>query len=137
MIINTPTIISADAVAAEGMEAKIGERKSEIMNIPAVTRDVRPVLPPAMMPDDDSTNVVTVEVPNIAPTVVPTASLMRALPQFGIFPSSLISPEASAHPTSVPTVLNISSNRKVNTTIVKSMIDSGDETISLNAKSKK
>ena len=69
---------------------------------------VSPVLPPSETPEALSTNVVTVDVPKIAPTVVPIASANRASLQFWIDPSSAIRPDLPAHPMSVPTVSNIS-----------------------------
>ena len=60
----------ADADAALGMVANTGSKKIARKNITAVTRAVRPVLPPAATPAPDSTKVVTVEVPRIAPVQV-------------------------------------------------------------------
>lgn len=136
-IMSTPTMMSAEAVAAEGMEAKSGERNSERMNNTAVTTAVRPVRPPAMMLAEDSTKEVMVEEPRIEPTVVPTASLSSAWLQFGMVPSSLMMPDDSAQPMSVPTVLNMSSNRKVITMTTKSMVAEVEAKISSNAKLKK
>ena len=72
--IRNPTTIRAGAVAKEGIARKIGEMNRESANKTAETREVRPVRPPSATPEALSTNVVTVEVPHIAPTVVPTAS---------------------------------------------------------------
>lgn len=83
----TPTRISAEAVAAPGMEAKSGVRNREMRNRIPVTIAVRPVLPPATTPAEDSTKVVTVDVPNTEPTVVPIASDNNASPQRGTEPS--------------------------------------------------
>lgn len=47
LIMNKPTTISAGAVAAEGISRKIGARSKEIKKKTAMTRAVRPVLPPA------------------------------------------------------------------------------------------
>ena len=79
-----PTIISTGAVPADGTEENSGARKSERINSTAVVKDVRPVLPPATTPAELSTKVVTVEVPNNAPTVVPIASANKACLQLGI-----------------------------------------------------
>ena len=88
--------------------------------IPAV-RAVRPVLPPASTPDADSTNVVTVDVPEQAPATVPIASERRASFMLGILPclSSMLALEAV--PTRVPIVSNISiiQNVMISVTAVK------------------
>ena len=137
MIIIIPTRISAGAVAALGMEAKSGFRKSASRNrIPVVTA-VRPVLPPTATPEALSTKVVTVEVPSIAPAVVPTASDSRACLQLGMVPSSRTRPELLAQPISVPMVSNISTNRKVNRTTRKSKTDFPLAKTSSKAKGKK
>ena len=51
---------------------------------PAVTSEENPVLPPAATPEEDSTNVVTVEVPKTAPVQVAIASASIALSMFTI-----------------------------------------------------
>ena len=56
------------------------------------TTAVKPVRPPAATPEEDSTNVVTVEVPRTAPAVVATASAINA----GLIPGSL--PSSSSIP---------------------------------------
>ena len=53
------------------------KRRKRANRIPEV-RAVRPVRPPSATPEALSTKVVTVEVPHMAPTVVPTASESRA-----------------------------------------------------------
>ena len=50
----------------------------EARNITAVTKLVIPVLPPAAIPALDSTTVVTVDVPTIAPAAVEIASDINA-----------------------------------------------------------
>lgn len=75
--IKNPTIISAGAVANEGIAVKIGASNIEIKNNAAVVIEVRPVLPPAATPADDSTNVVVVEVPSTAPAVVAIESCQQ------------------------------------------------------------
>ena len=47
------------------------------------TTEVRPVRPPSEMPVEDSTKVVTVEVPRQAPTQVAHASAISALSPLG------------------------------------------------------
>ena len=74
LIISTPTQIRAVAVALLGMSWAMGLRNiASTKHIP-VTKEVKPVLPPATTPEEDSTNVVTVEVPAIAPVQVAIAS---------------------------------------------------------------
>ena len=73
-----PTMISAGAVANEGTVRKIGEKNRESAKNAPVVSAVSPVRPPSAMPEVDSTNVVIVDVPRPAPTVVATASARRA-----------------------------------------------------------
>ncbi len=120
LIMKNPTRSNAGAVAALGIDKKRGERNRESKNIIAVTIAVTPVLPPSTTPVLDSTNVVTVDVPSIAPTVVPTASAKRACLQLGIVSVSFNQPAFVAQPIRVPTVSNISTNKKVNITMRKS-----------------
>ena len=72
-IIKTPTKISAGAVAAPGTMPTIDARNSS-----DVTREVSPVRPPSAIPVLDSTNVVAVDEPRHAPTVVASASAIIA-----------------------------------------------------------
>ncbi len=116
-IINIPTVISAGAVAAAGTSVNIGAMNSASKNITAVVNDVKPVLPPSATPADDSTNVVTVEVPSIDPTTVPIESAKKALLTLGSLPSLSSIFDFDATPASVPTVSNISTNKNVNTAI--------------------
>ena len=60
------------------MTAKIGWKIKANKKRRAVTIEVSPVLPPSATPDALSTNVVTVDVPSIAPAVVPIESAKRA-----------------------------------------------------------
>ena len=99
-----------------------GDRNNEIRKRKPDTIDVRPVLPPSAMPEEDSTNVVIVEVPNTAPTVVPMASERSAPLIPGSFPSSSSISAFDAQPISVPRVSNISTNRKANMMTIKLMI---------------
>ena len=115
-IMKSPTIINAEAVAAPGINTKNGDRNKARPNITAVDKAVKPVRPPAATPDALSTYVVTVDVPNIAPTVVPIASAKSACFAFGIFPSSPIRPAFVETPTNVPMVSNMSTKRKVKST---------------------
>ena len=56
-------------------------------NSAAVAMEARPVRPPSATPAEDSTNVVTVEVPQTAPQQVATASASMALSMLGTLPS--------------------------------------------------
>ena len=73
-IMRTPTQMRAVAVAQRGMSWAMGERNMAIIKHMPVTSEVKPVLPPATTPDEDSTKVVTVEVPAMAPVQVAIAS---------------------------------------------------------------
>ena len=97
LIISTPTKISAGAVAAAGMILARGERKRHTAKQSAVTRLVKPVLPPAATPEAHSTKVVTVEVPHTEPATVATESHVIALSiSMGSPFSSSISASAAA-----------------------------------------
>ena len=61
-------------MAKPGIARKSGARKIESRNSTAAVAAVRPVLPPAATPAEDSTKVVVVEVPKTAPTAVATES---------------------------------------------------------------
>lgn len=115
---NIPTTIRAGAVAAEGTNRNSGLKNSEIRKKHPVITDVSPVRPPAATPADDSTNVVTVDVPSNDPNVVPIASDKSAFPALGKFPFSSREFVLEATPASVPTVSNISTNRNVNIEII-------------------
>ena len=69
--IKNPTTIRAGAVAKDGIARKIGDRNRDSPNSMAATMAVRPVRPPSATPEALSTKVVTVEVPQTAPTEVP------------------------------------------------------------------
>ena len=73
-IIKKPTMIKAEAVANDGIAENKGHKNKATRNITPVVQEVRPVLPPSLIPLDDSTNVVIVEVPKQEPHNVPTAS---------------------------------------------------------------
>lgn len=74
-----PTTTKTPAVAAEGMAEIRGERNIETKKQSATVTEVRPVRPPAAMPAEDSTYVVTLEVPNRPPTDVAMESANNAL----------------------------------------------------------
>ena len=61
-------------MANEGIAVNTGAKNIEIRKRNAVVSAVRPVLPPTATPAEDSTNVVVVDVPRTAPTVVATES---------------------------------------------------------------
>ena len=68
----------AGPVAQGGKEAKMGEKKRERMKNKPVVRDVRPVLPPSVMPAPDSIKAVTGETPRRAPMEMEVASVRKA-----------------------------------------------------------
>ena len=107
-------------MAKEGIARKIGESRRESPNSTAATREVRPVRPPSATPEALSTKVVTVEVPHIAPTVVPTASERRAPFMRGSLPSLSSMSALEATPISVPSVSNMSTKRNANIITTKS-----------------
>ena len=120
--IKNPTITNAGAVAKEGIAMKMGANSMEIRKSSAVTIAVKPVLPPSATPAEDSTKVVVVEVPKIAPALVAIASAMSAgLICFNL--PSLSSIFALLHtPISVPRVSKISTKRKEKMTTIKLMM---------------
>ena len=109
-------MISAGAVAADGIERKSGEKRSATANPPATTNAVNPERPPWATPAALSTYVVVVEVPSIAPHVVAIESAMKACLILAILPFSSTMFALVQTPTRVPTVSNISMKRNVNTT---------------------
>ena len=48
-IINAPAIVKALPVAQDGIDAKIGEKKTETKNMKPMTMPVIPVLPPSVV----------------------------------------------------------------------------------------
>ena len=118
-IMKKPTIISAGAVAKEGIARKIGEKKRLSRKRKPTTIEVSPVRPPSAMPEEDSTKVVMVEVPSTAPTVVPIASASSAPLIRGNLPSLSSMSAFEAQPIKVPSVSKISTKRKENTTTTK------------------
>ena len=100
LIIKDPTMTRAPPVAHDGMEAKIGAKKTEIKNIRPVTIAVMPVLPPSeanmsassrkwggrdhleqyapAIPVADSIYAVTGDVPSREPVVIAIASTQYA-----------------------------------------------------------
>ena len=90
------------------MSCATGARNIATKNRAAVTIEARPVRPPSATPAEDSTNVVTVDVPQTAPQQVAMASASMALSMLGTLPSGVsMLPQAQA-PYSVPRVSNIS-----------------------------
>ena len=65
------------------MDVKSGENNVARRNKTPVVSAVRPVRPPAATPAEDSTNVVTVDVPSTAPALVAIASEISAGFTFG------------------------------------------------------
>ena len=117
--IKKPTTISAGAVAKDGIAVKIGAKNIDSANSTAAVIEVRPVLPPAATPAEDSTNVVVVEVPRTAPAVVATASARSAGFICGSLPFSSSISAFEHTPIRVPKVSKRSTNRKENTTTIK------------------
>ena len=116
-------------MAKEGIARKIGESRRESPNSTAATREVRPVRPPSATPEALSTKVVTVEVPQTAPTVVPTASERSAPLIFGSLPSLSSISALEATPIRVPSVSNISTNRNANMMTTKSSENTMEKSI--------
>ena len=113
-------MISAGAVAKEGIARKIGDRNSDSPKRIAVVTDVRPVLPPSDTPDALSTKVVVVDVPRTAPAVVAIASARSAPLIRGSFPSLSSISALEETPTSVPIVSKRSTNKNANKITMKS-----------------
>ena len=130
--IRNPTMIRAGAVAKDGIARKIGDNSSDNPKRMAAIREVSPVRPPSATPEALSTKVVTVEVPHIAPTVVPTASERRAPLMFGSLPSLSSISALEATPISVPSVSNISTNRNANIMTTKSSVKTMEKSIFIN-----
>ena len=111
--------MSAAAVAADGMSCAMGERNIATKKQIATTMETSPVLPPSPIPAEDSTNVVTVEVPQIAPTQVATASAIMALLMLGTSPFSSSRLPLAQAPYSVPSVSNISTMQNAREVVIK------------------
>ena len=78
-IINIPTITNAAQVTGDVNNPNTnGAKNIDNMNKIPVTTAVKPDLPPIPIPAALSTYAVTVLVPNIAPTIPPTASAKNA-----------------------------------------------------------
>ena len=124
LIMYTPTIISAGAVAAEGTIPAIGANRHASRNRRPVTTDARPVRAPADTPVLLSTKVVVVLVPRTEPATVAIASAVRAreaLPCSILpFSSSILQP--AAHPISVPHVSKMSQIAKVRIAVTSGII---------------
>ena len=120
-IISTPTITKAPLVAALGMSKKIGERKSDTMKKIPTVNAVTPDRPPSAIPLALSTYVVSVELPNIAPQVVPMASLIIASFTCGMLPFGSTIPVLSAKPIRVPIVskMFIKSRENITNTVLR------------------
>ena len=112
----------AGAVAKLGMAVKMGEKRMANRNSRPVVTEARPVLAPAATPAVDSTNVVVVEVPRMAPADVAMESASKAGLIRGSMPFSSSISDFVATPISVPSVSKTSTNRKAKTTTMKSMI---------------
>lgn len=122
-------MISAGAVAKDGIAKKIGDKNRDTANKIAATIDVRPVRPPSATPEALSTNVVTVDVPQIAPTDVPTESARSAPLILGSFPFLSNMSALDATPIKVPSVSNISTNKNANIITKKSRVNTIEKSI--------
>ena len=89
-----------------------------IKNSAPVTMEDKPVLPPSATPAEDSTKVVTVEVPHTAPQVVATASASMALSILGTLPSFVRRSPLAQAPYNVPSVSNISTRQKASAVVM-------------------
>ena len=116
------TLAAKSQAEALAIARKIGDNSNDNPKRMAATREVSPVRPPSATPEALSTKVVTVEVPHIAPTVVPTASERRAPLIFGSLPSLSSMSALEATPINVPSVSNISTNRNANMMTTKSSV---------------
>ena len=132
-----PTTTRAGAVAAEGIALTKVARNALMKKQIATTTLVRPVRPPAPIPEALSTKVVVLEVPKMEPMEVAMASANRALSIFDLKPelesmafssSSLKMPLRRPVPMKVPRVSKVS--EMLNAKIVTSTRGSFD--ISLN-----
>lgn len=114
------TAISALVVAALGTNKNSGARNKARKKNRAVTAEVNPERPPTATPAVLSITVVTVEVPNIAPIVVPMESANNAYFIRGIFPLESVNPAFMEVPNKVPKVSNISMRVRVVMIIIMS-----------------
>lgn len=69
-----PTMTRAPPVAQDGIDAKMGAKKTDTKNAIPVEIAVMPVLPPSEIPVALSMNAVTGEVPMRAPILILKAS---------------------------------------------------------------
>ena len=99
----------------------MGDKKAAKIKQMAVTIEVIPVRPPAPIPADDSTKVVVLDVPRMAPKIVPTESPKSALSILELkpVPDSKASssswekmPDRRPVPIKVPTVSKTSDKEK-------------------------
>ena len=118
LAINTPTKISAGAVAHVGITPAIGLKNRHTAKQAAVTKLARPVLPPAAIPDADSTKVVHVDVPRIAPAAVPIESHIILLSKLIGSPFSSNIFACDAVPYKVPIVSNISTRQNATISMI-------------------
>ena len=115
-IIMHPTIISAGAVAAKGIALTKVARNALSTKQIAVTTEVRPVRPPAPIPEALSTKVVVLDVPKIAPMEVAVASANRALSILELNPepvSSIFSSSSEKIPARFPVPIKVPMVSKV------------------------
>lgn len=81
-------MIRVQPVAHGGMDAKMGAKKIEMIKQRPVIIAVKPVLPPSAIPEPDSINAVTGDVPSKAPIEIDNASTEYATVERGKLPLS-------------------------------------------------
>jgi hypothetical protein len=82
------TRIKVQPVAQGGIDAKIGAKKIDRRKQTPVVMEVRPVLPPSVMPAPDSMNAVQGEQPSRLPIEIVIASVQYARVDLGKSPVS-------------------------------------------------
>ena len=80
-----PTITRAPPVAHDGIDAKMGEKKTEIKNAMPVVIAVRPVFPPSLIPVALSMYTVTGLIPMRDPITIEVPSVQYAHRDLGKF----------------------------------------------------
>lgn len=113
--INAPTMIRAGAVTSGVTIDSTGEKNKEIIKHAEMTMEVKPVRPPAAIPEDDSTIEAVVDVPSTAPITVDIESARSAFPPLGIW-LFFIKPAWLAMAMSAPAVSKKATNKKVKIT---------------------
>ncbi|KAK8571446.1 hypothetical protein V6N13_047134 [Hibiscus sabdariffa] len=113
LIISTPTSISGGPTAQAGIDANNGVKKNARKKYPATVKAVNPVLPPSLIPVEDSMNAVTGDVPRSDPATMEAASDRKAKYWPSKLPFSSVKPANCAIEYNVPVVSNMSTYRNV------------------------